>query len=47
MTDRFYLDTSVWLDFYLKRGKNGEIAKKLIKIIKIYFLEVSFKTIKN
>jgi len=33
MTDRFYLDTSVWLDFYLKRGKNGEIAKKLISKI--------------
>ena len=33
MTDRFYLDTSVWLDFYLKRRKNGEIAKKLISKI--------------
>ena len=33
MTDRFYLDTSVWLDFYLKRGKDGEIAKKLISKI--------------
>lgn len=30
----FYLDTSIWLDVYEKRGKNGESALKLIlKII--------------
>ncbi len=31
--EKFYLDTSIWLDYYLKRGKNGEIAKDLIKKI--------------
>ncbi len=32
---RFYLDTSIWLDFLEKRGENGESAFKLIqKIIK-------------
>ena len=31
----YYLDTSIWLDFFEKRGKNGEAAFKLIrKIIK-------------
>jgi predicted nucleic acid-binding protein len=31
----YYLDTSIWLDYYEKRGKNGEIALKLIsKLIK-------------
>lgn len=35
MADAFYFDTSIWLDFYEKRGKNGEAAIKLInKIIK-------------
>ncbi len=29
--NRYYLDTSIWLDYYEKRGKNGEIALKLIK----------------
>ena len=34
MMENFYFDTSIWLDFYEKRGKNGEIALKLIlKII--------------
>ena len=34
MNEDFYLDTSIWLDFYEKRGNNGEIALKLIlKII--------------
>ena len=33
MTNKFYLDTSIWLDFYLKRGENGEVAKKLINKI--------------
>ena len=27
---RYYLDTSIWLDYYEKRGKNGEEAVKLI-----------------
>lgn len=30
---RFYFDTSIWLDFYEKRGKNGGVALKLIKKI--------------
>jgi len=35
MTSEFYFDTSIWLDFYEKRGKNGENALQLImKIIK-------------
>lgn len=33
MTENFYLDTSIWLDFYEKRGKNGETALKLINRI--------------
>ena len=33
MIEVFYLDTSIWLDFYEKRGENGEIALKLIKEI--------------
>ena len=34
MEEEFYLDTSIWLDFYEKRGNNGESALKLIlKII--------------
>lgn len=35
MMNIFYFDTSIWLDFYEKRGKNGEAALRLIvKIIK-------------
>ena len=35
MAERYYLDTSIWLDYYEKRRKNGEAALKLItKIIK-------------
>jgi len=31
---KYYFDTSIWLDYYLKRGVNGESALKLIyKII--------------
>lgn len=34
MAEEFYLDTSIWLDFYEKRDKNGDLALKLIiKII--------------
>lgn len=29
----YYLDTSIWLDFYEKRGKNGESAQKLLHAI--------------
>lgn len=31
--EKFYLDTSIWIDYYLKRDKNGEVAKNLIKKI--------------
>ncbi len=32
---RYYLDTSIWLDYYEKRGQNGENALcLLLKIIK-------------
>lgn len=35
MVIKIYLDTSIWLDHYLKRGKNGDAALRLIlKIIK-------------
>ncbi|HLD42595.1 MAG TPA: PIN domain-containing protein [Candidatus Nanoarchaeia archaeon] len=30
MTEGFYFDTSIWLDFHEKRGKNGGSALKLI-----------------
>nr|MBI4156509.1 type II toxin-antitoxin system VapC family toxin [Candidatus Woesearchaeota archaeon] len=30
---RFYLDTSIWLDFFEKRGKYGKLALKLIRKI--------------
>jgi predicted nucleic acid-binding protein len=34
MTEKYYFDTSIWLDYYLKRASNGKIALKLIlKII--------------
>ena len=33
MAERFYLDTSIWLDFLEKRGKHGESALKLIEKI--------------
>ena len=33
-TKIFYLDTSIWLDYYLQRGYNGDVALALIlKII--------------
>jgi len=31
IAEEFYLDTSIWLDFYEKRGENGESALKLIE----------------
>jgi|SRR3989344_5111947 len=33
MAEKYYLDTSIWLDIYEKRGYNGEVAKKLFKKI--------------
>ncbi|MCH7568764.1 MAG: PIN domain-containing protein [Nanoarchaeota archaeon] len=33
MPQEFYLDTAIWLDFYEKRGRNGEVALKLIEKI--------------
>lgn len=30
MAEEFYFDTSIWLDFHEKRGKNGEMALRLI-----------------
>ncbi|MBI4983693.1 PIN domain-containing protein [Candidatus Woesearchaeota archaeon] len=29
----YYFDTSIWIDFYDKRGYNGEVAKKLLEKI--------------
>ena len=52
MQEEFYLDTSIWLDFYEKRGKNGELALKLIlKIInqnlKVAYSDLHIKEFKN
>ena len=52
MTERFYFDTSIWLDFYEKRGENGKAAFKLIaKIIKedwiIGYSDVNIRELKN
>lgn len=52
MTDDFYYDTSIWLDFHEKRGENGELALKLIlKIInedlKIAYSDLNVKEFKN
>ena len=34
MIGEFYYDTSIWIDFHEKRGRNGELALRLIiKII--------------
>ncbi|MAG02039.1 hypothetical protein CMI42_01770 [Candidatus Pacearchaeota archaeon] len=33
MVGQFYFDTSIWLDFYEKRGSNGEVALRLIENI--------------
>ena len=48
----FYLDTSIWLDFYEKRGKNGEEAMKLMtKIIQgnyvLAYSDLHIKEFKN
>src|SRR3989344_5243423 len=52
MDENFYFDTSIWIDFYEKRGENGEIALKLIlKIIeedlKIAYSDLSIREFKN
>ena len=52
MQEDFYLDTSIWIDFYEKRNKNGELALKLIlKIIeegvKIAYSDLNIKEFKN
>ena len=31
MTEEFYFDTSIWIDIYEKRDKNGENALKLVE----------------
>ena len=49
----YYLDTSIWLDYYLNRGENGKIALKLIlkiitedsTIIFSNFIEKEFKNL--
>ena len=48
----YYLDTSVWLDYYEKRGLNGEISIKLIiKIIEedgiIGISDLNIRELKN
>lgn len=52
MEEDFYLDTSIWLDFYEKRSVNGELALKLIlKIInedlKVGYSDLHIKEFKN
>jgi len=52
MNEDFYLDTSIWIDFYEKRSENGEVALKLIlKIIeedlKIAYSDLNIKEFKN
>ena len=31
--ERYYFDTSIWIDFYDKRDYNGEVAKRLLEKI--------------
>jgi predicted nucleic acid-binding protein len=33
MVERYYFDTSIWLDIFEQRERNGKIAKKLIQKI--------------
>lgn len=33
MKEKYYLDTSIWLDVYEKRGENSKSAKKLLEKI--------------
>jgi predicted nucleic acid-binding protein len=52
MIDEYYFDTSIWLDFYEKRGKNGEVALELInKIIRgekvIFYSDIVVRELKR
>lgn len=52
MTEEFYFDTSIWIDFHEKRGNNGELALKLLtKIIendlKIGYSDLNIKEFKH
>ena len=33
MHQKYYFDTSIWIDLYHKRGNNGELAKQLVRKI--------------
>lgn len=33
MKQRYYFDTSIWIDLYQRRGDNGELAKQLVRKI--------------
>lgn len=33
MNNRYYFDTSIWIDIYDQRGYNGKVAKQLMKKI--------------
>lgn len=51
MAEEFYFDTSIWIDFHEKRGRNGELALKLLtKIIeddlKIAYSDLNVKEFK-
>lgn len=50
--EEFYFDTSIWLDFFEKRGEHGEAALTLItKIIKedfkIAYSDMTIKELRN
>lgn len=52
MAEEFYFDTSIWLDLYENRGRNGILAFKLFaKIIennfKIAYSDLNVKELKN
>ncbi len=48
----YYLDTSIWIDFYEKRGKNGEYAlrfilKRLENDEAVLYSDLHIKELKN
>jgi len=52
MAENYYLDTSIWLDIYEKRGKNGELAiamlDKLLKNEKsIFYSDIILTELRN
>jgi len=52
MADKYYLDTSIWLDFHEKRGRNGEMAFKLIQCLiendfKLFYSDLHVRELKN